>query len=305
MPLFKYLLILCINGITGSAALMGNPIIKVAAIQMNAVKFDKEANFIKAATMIREAASMGADIVCLPECALTGYPRIFPNPDRSDEEYHKELDRIRSVAESIPGTYSQKFSELAKEAGIYIVTGYEELRGREIYNTCILIGPDGMIIGKYSKVHLQDWMVYSGISPGTEFKAFEIIIKDNSLKIGINICYDIQVPESARITMLEGADILFVPYCTNGFSSEMNRWLFRLRALENQFYVCRVNFAHPYNNGDSMLIDPRGNVLFGGQEREGILVGEVDLNFLKMVRDTYKIYGPTYRKPEVYKKYQK
>ena len=303
MQLFKNLLILCITVITNSSVLMGNPIVKVAAIQMDAVKFDKVANFNKAATMIREAASMGADIACLPECALTGYPRIFPNSERTEEEYQKELDKIKSVAEPIPGEYSRKFSELAKETGIYIITGYEELRGKKIYNTCIVIGPDGKIIGKYSKVHLQDWMIYSGINPGTEFNTFDIKINNNLLKIGINICYDIQVPESARIAMLEGADILFVPYCTNGFSSEMNRWLFRLRALENQFYVCRVNFAHPYNNGDSMLIDPRGNVLFGGQEREGILMGEVDLNFLKEVRNTYKIYGPTYRKPEVYKKY--
>jgi len=296
------LIIICMSVLTNSSGSSAQSVIKVAAIQMTAVKYDKETNFKKAADMIRDATSMGADIACLPECALTGYPRVFPKPDKPEKEYENELEKIRSVAEPIPGTYSRKFSELAKDVGIYIITGYEELRDGKIYNTSILISPTGEIIGKYSKIHLQNWMVFSGINPGNEVKAFNIEIRDIPLKIGINICYDIQVPESARLAMLAGADILFVPYCTNDFSSEIHRWLFRIRALENQFYLCRVNFASPYNNGDSMLIDPKGGVLFGGQQREGIMIGDIDLDFLKEVRNTYKIYGPYYRNPEAYTK---
>jgi len=277
-------------------------IINVAAIQMNAVKFDKEANFRKAESMLREASSKGADIACLPECALTGYPRLNRRRLKTEEEYQKELKKIISAAEPIPGPYSKKFSQLAQELGIYIITGYEELRDGKVYNTCILLDPKGEIIGKYSKMHLQDWMVDSGINHGDGFRAFDISIRDIKLKVGIIICYDIQVPESARMEMIEGADILFVPYCTNDFSTEIHRWLFRIRALENQFYLLRAHFAAPYNNGDSMLIDPRGNVIFGAQTREGVLIGEVDLDYLETVRKTYKIYGPTYRRPETYTK---
>jgi len=216
-------------------------IIKVAAIQMNAVKFDKEANFKKAESMLREAASRGADIACLPECALTGYPRLNRKRLKTEEEYQKELKKIISAAEPIPGPYSKKFAQLAQELGIYIITGYEELRDGKVYNTCILLDPKGEIIGKYSKMHLQDWMVDSGINHGDGFRVFDISIRDIKLKVGIIICYDIQVPESARMEMIEGADILFVPYCTNDFSKEIHRWLFRIRALENQFYLLHIS----------------------------------------------------------------
>ena len=280
-------------------------IVKVCAIQMNAVKFDKEANFKKADSLLRESARKGADIACLPECALTGYPRIFRKKLKSEEEYQKELKKIISIAETIPGQYSEKFANLAKELGIYIITGYEELIDNKIYNTCILLSPNGEIVGKYSKMHLQDWMIDSGINHGNEVKSFDISIRDIKLKIGIIICFDIQVPETARMAMIEGTDILFVPYCANDFSDEIHRWLFRIRALENQFYLLRVHYASPFCNGDSMLIDPKGNVIFGGQTKEGALIGEVDLDFLKEVRETFKIYGPTYRRPNVYSKIAK
>jgi len=275
-------------------------IIKVSAIQMNAVKFDKEANFKKAESMLREATLKGIDIACLPECALTGYPRINRKNLKTEEEYQKELRKIISIAEPIPGPYSEKFAQLSKELGIYIITGYEELRSDKVYNTCILLNPKGEIIGKYSKVHLQDWMVDSGINHGDEFKVFDLSIRNINLKVGIIICYDIQVTESGRMMMIEGADIVFVPYCANDFSDEIHRWLFRIRALENQFYILRVHYASPYKNGDSMLIDPKGNIIFGGQTRETVLVGEVDLDYLKNVRKTLNIYGPTYRRPETY-----
>ena len=199
----------------------GERVIKVAAIQMNAVKFDKGANFKKAESMLREASSKGADIACLPECALTGYPRLNRKRLKTEEEYNKELKKILSIAEPIPGPYSKKFAQLAEELGIYIITGYEELRGGKVYNTCMLLNPKGEIIGKYSKIHLQDWMVDSGINHGDGFKVFNISIRDIKLKVGIIICYDVQVPESARMEMIEGADILFVPYCTNDFSKEI------------------------------------------------------------------------------------
>ncbi|MFC1562719.1 carbon-nitrogen hydrolase family protein [candidate division KSB1 bacterium] len=277
-------------------------IIKVAAVQMDAVKYDKEANFKKAESMLRKAAAQGADIACLPECALTGYPRLNRKRLKTEEEYQKELKKIISIAEPIPGPYSKKFTQLARELGMYIITGYEELRDGKVYNTCILLSPKGEIVGRYSKMHLQDWMVDSGINHGSNSGVFDISVRGTEIKVGIIICYDIQVPESARLAMVERADILFVPYCTSDFSKEIHRWLFRIRALENQFYLLRVNFASPYINGDSMLIDPRGNVIFGSQTREGVFVGEVDLDYLDKTRKTYKIYGPTYRMPEAYEK---
>jgi len=98
------------------------------------------------------------------------------------------------------------------------VFGLDENRGGKLFNTAVLMNPQGQIVGTYSKVHLQNWMLASGVNHGDGFPVWEVEIGGVKTKVGIEICYDIQHPEATRELALGGAEIVFNPYDTDDFS---------------------------------------------------------------------------------------
>jgi len=293
--------------LAGAASLPGSDVIRVGVIQMNAQPLDKEYNLAQAEAGIRKAAALGAQIVCTPEVAVQGYPRVDLPEGKSPNapDLVAERARILAAAESIPGPATERFARLAKELGIWIVFGMDENRGGKLFNSAILMSPQGRIEGKYSKVHLQDWMVASGVNHGSEFPVFDIQVGGKSVKAGIVICYDIQHPESTREVALGGAEIVFVPYCTDDFSRTPLIHLFETRALENRVYLVRVNFAKPRNSGTSSVIDYEGATLEQLDDAPGVIVRDLDLAALRKARsDLDNVYGSRYRQPETYKRIQ-
>lgn len=277
--------------------------LRVGLIQMNARLHDKEYNLQQAEEGICRAAELGAQIVCTPEVAVQGYPRAsFPMGSRMDDpKLLAERERILSSAEPVPGPATQHFARLARELGIWIIFGMDENRGGKLYNSAILMSPEAKIEGLYSKVHLQNWMVASGSNHGSEFPVWEVDIANIKTKIGIQICYDIQHPESARELALGGAEIIFVPYCTSDFSRPLLVHLFETRALENCVYLVRVNYGIPRNSGTSSIIDFEGNTQGQLGREPGMLIGDVDLASLRKARAGWNpVYGTVYRRPEAY-----
>jgi predicted amidohydrolase len=243
--------------------------------------------------------------VCTPESAVQGYPRVHLSEGQSlnDGAIIQERAKILASAETIPGPATERFSRLSREVGIWVVFGIDEDRGGTLFNTAVLMNPSGDIVGKYSKVHLQNWMVASGVARGDEFPVWDVNIDGIATKIGIQICYDIQHPESTRELALGGAEVVFVPYCTSDFSRPLLVHLFQTRALENQTFVVRVNFAVPRNSGTSSIIDFEGSTQDELDRSEGVLVGDLDLAALRRERSQWNpVYGPANRYPKAYRR---
>ena len=279
--------------------------VRVGLIQMNARHYDKDFNVQRAEELIRQAAARGAKIVCTPEAAVQGYVRVDlpPGTPMDDPKIVGERAKILQAAESVPGPSTDRFARLAKDLGIWIVFGIDENRDGKLFNTAVLANPQGQIVGKYSKVHLQNWMVASGVNHGDSFPVWEVEIGGVKVKIGIEICYDIQHPEATRELALGGAEIVFNPYCTDDFSRPLLIHLYQTRALENRVFIVRVNYGAPHNSGTSSIIDFEGSTQDELDHAESVLIGDLDLTLLRKVRaDWNPVYGAPYRYPPAYQR---
>ena len=279
--------------------------IRVGIVQMNARVLEKSYNLGQAAELIRQAAAQGAKIVLTPEAAVQGYPRVELQPGESDNDPRlvSERKRILAAAEPIPGPATQRFSALAQKLGIWIVFGMDENRDGQLFNTAVLMNPQGQIAGTYSKVHLQNWMIASGVQHGDGFPVWDIDIDGVHVKVGIEICYDVQHPESTLELALGGAEIVFIPYCTGDFSRPLLIHLFETTALENRLYIVRANFATPRNTGTSSIINYEGQTVRQLGDQPGVLVGDLDLAALRNTRAAWNpVYGLPNRYPTAYKR---
>ncbi|MGE5646325.1 MAG: carbon-nitrogen hydrolase family protein [Acidobacteriota bacterium] len=280
-------------------------VIRVGLVQMDGRPLDKEYNLAQAESGIRRAAQRGAQIVCTPESSVQGYARVeFPEGESVDDpKLVAERAKIFAGAEPVPGAATERFARLAKELGVWIVFGMDENRSGKMFNSAILMSPRGTIEGVYSKVHLQNWMTASGVNHGDGFPVWEIEIGKVRTKVGIQICYDIQHPESTRELALGGAEVVFVPYCTRDFSRPLLVHLFQTRALENRVFLARVNYGEPRNSGTSSIIDFEGSTLDELDRAPGVLVGDLNLTALRKIRAAWNpVYGAPYRQPDAYKR---
>jgi deaminated glutathione amidase len=289
-----------------AAAPGGNDqIIRVGIVQMNARVLDKSYNLKQAEELIRQAAAQGAKIVLTPECAVQGYPRVDLHPGESVNapSVIAGRKRILAAAETIPGPATHRFSELARKLGIWIVFGMDENRNGELFNTAVLMNPQGQIIGAYSKVHLQNWILASSVHHGDSFPVWDIDVNGVHVKLGIEICYDVQHPESTLELALGGAEVVFVPYCTSDFSRPLLIHLFETTALENRVYIVRANFASPRNTGTSSIINYEGQTVRQLGSGPGVMVGDIDLTTLRKTRAAWNpVYGLPNRYPSAYKR---
>jgi predicted amidohydrolase len=160
-----------------------------------------------------------------------------------------------------------------------------EQRGKQIYNTCSLIGKDGRIIGSYDKVHLfPPFDEDQYLTPGTEIPIF----KTNLGIFGIAICFDIRFPELTRLLTLRGAQVIFIPA---EFPAErISVWatLLRARAIENQVFVVGCNSVGSDGKnifgGRSAIIDPEGRTLAQADDTPQLLSARIDLRRITEVR---------------------
>lgn len=238
-------------------------VIKVAAVQMNCILGDLNANLQKAKALIDRAVEQGAKLIILPELFNTGY-RV--------EERDVEL------AESIPGPTTDWMIEVARESNVYLAGAILET-GRTnglVHDTALLAGPEGLV-GVYRKTHLWD-VENTRFTKGEEFPVFETSLG----KIGLQICYEVGFPEGARILSMKGADIIVYPSAFG--EARLYAWdlATRSRALENGAFVVASNRTGTEKGettfgGLSRIVDPRGNVLIEAQEEDDVIVSEIDL----------------------------
>jgi N-carbamoylputrescine amidase len=259
---------------------------------------DPEANFAAALRHVREAARMGANIVCLPELFRTQY------------FCQREDLRLFDLAEPVPGPSTEKLGAVAREAGVAIVASLFERRAPGLYhNTAVTLGPDGTIISVYRKMHIPDDPLYYEkyyFAPGDlGFKAVDTAFG----RVGTLVCWDQWYPEGARLTALQGAEVLFYPTAIGWHPAEKDefgaaqydawRTIQRSHAIANGVYVAAVNRVGKEHGdilgdraegpglefwGGSFIADPFGRIIAkASHENEEILVAEVDL---KLIEDT-------------------
>ncbi len=261
---------------------------------------EPDENLRRAAAKVREAAKLGADIVCLPELFLTQY------------FCQREDATLFDLAEPVPGPTTNALAEVARAAKVSIIASVFEKRARGLYhNTAAMIAADGTLTGIYRKMHIPDDPLYYEkfyFTPGDlGFKAFDT----NVGKVGTLVCWDQWYPEGARLTALQGANILFYPTAIGWHPAEKEKYgvaqhdawrtIQRAHAIANGVFVAVVNrVGHEDGNirgnvapvgqglefwGGSFLADPFGRVLAeASHDKEEILIGEVDLKELEDIR---------------------
>jgi len=263
---------------------MGTGRIVLGGVQFAGLKQQKSRNTATAVGLIREAAGRGAQVVVTPEVALTGF---VGGPAE------------RAMAEPIPGPSTETFAALARELNVHIMVGLSELRDGEICNAVAVIDRSGTLLGVMRKVHINRYETSGGWRNGSAFPVWPFRTGTGEMTAGVMICYDREVPEAARLLMLQDADVIVNPLACRCPTEDIHRCLLRTRAFENELYVFVVNQAEPRQNGHSMCIDFGGDIVAELGEAEGILLHEVDLDALADHRAN-GIYGKHHRRPELY-----
>jgi predicted amidohydrolase len=204
-------------------------------------------NLEQFAKYVDDAGKQKADIVCLPEgTTVCGTPLKYAD-----------------VAEPIPGPSTAFFGQLARKNNCYVVAGIYERDGAVVYNTSVLLGRDGKLVGKYRKLCLPREEIDGGITPGKEYPVFDTDFG----RIGMMICWDLHYPEVARELSRRGAEVIFMPIWGG------NETLAQARAIENQVHLVASGYDFP-----TTIYDRKGSVLAQEKEKSGVIVSEVDLN---------------------------
>jgi N-carbamoylputrescine amidase len=266
--------------------------VSVGLIQMSCSS-DPKQNLKKAIKHIEEAARKGAQIICLQELFLSQY--------FCQSEDHRYFD----LAESIPGPTTEILGKIAKKHKLVIIASLFERRAHGLYhNTAAIIDADGKYLGKYRKMHIPDDPLYYEkfyFTPGDlGFRTWET----RYARIGVLVCWDQWYPEAARLTAMQGAEILFYPTAIGWHPKEKaeygkaqhSAWetIQRSHAVANGCYVVAVNrvgHEKPAGGdgieffGQSFAADTSGQIITKGSfNREEVLITKADLNKVNVTR---------------------
>ena len=257
---------------------------RAAVLQMRSVNREYESNIKTIIKNMAEAKQNGSDILLLPECFITGYDLTIDNDSAITEEALTPL------------------CEKAGELSIGLVATALTKGKNNPQNSVFLIGKDGKILMKYAKVHTCDFADEKVLEPGAEFKVCDF----DGVKIGVMICYDREYPESARVLMLKGAEIILVP--NDCCSLRPRVQALSTRAYEN---MCGIAMANPNgkNAGSSCAFSPvcwdrngeciDNTLLLADAETAGIFYADFDMDSIRTYRER-EMMGNTFRKVKAY-----
>ena len=271
--------------------------LKIALLQIAPTR-SLEGNLAKGIAACRDAKAMGADIALFPEMWSCGYDICEP-----------PVEEWTCKAIDLNSAYLAQFQALAAELDMAIAVTLLESYDPKPRNTMVLFDRFGQRKFVYAKVHTCDFGAEKDLTPGDEFFVTDLDTAQGIIKVGAMICYDREFPESARLLMLKGAEVVLVP---NACPMELNRLSqLRGRAFENMMTIATCNYPAtvPDCNGGSSVFDGvaylphwegfRDMCVLQAEENEGIYVAEVDLDLLREYR-ACEVHGNAYRRPQLY-----
>lgn len=270
--------------------------LKVALLQL-LPENTLEGNMKKGMDFCRKAKAMGADIALFPEMWSSGY------------HIPEDTEELKAAAVSSDSEFVRAFGELANElhmaVGITFLETFEPLPR----NTICLFDRFGSCVLRYAKVHTCDFGDECRLTAGDDFYTADLDTEQGRVKVGAMICYDREFPESARILMLKGAEIILVP---NACPMEINRISqLRARAYENMTGIATVNYPYgkPDCNGHSTAFDgiayreeqpgSRDTLILEAGEREGIYLADFPVEEIRAYRK-HEVHGNAFRHPRKY-----
>ncbi len=254
-------------------------------------------NLKKGLEYCRQAKAQGADIALFPEMWSCGY------------QIPEDPERLKELAVPQDGPFVASYQELARELSMAIGITFLESYEPAPRNTVCLIDRFGRKLYTYAKVHTCDFGDECRLTPGEDFYVAALDTGKGTVQVGSMICYDREFPESARILMLKGAELLLVP---NACPMEINRISqLRARAFENMLGIATVNYPEgkPDCNGHSTAFD--GIAYWPGEEgardtrileadgSEGIFLADFPIEEMRRYRGS-EVHGNAYRRPEKY-----
>jgi len=255
---------------------------------------DPAANLDEAERLVRAAAAQGAQVVCLQELCATLYFCREEDPARFD------------LAEAMPGRGTERFAEVAKELGVVVVLPLFERRASGLYhNTAAVLDADGRHLGNYRKMHIPEDPGFHEkfyFAPGDlGYRVWETAYG----RIGVLICWDQWYPEAARITAMQGAELLLYPTAIGWLEEERATlgaaqhcaWetVQRGHAVANGCYVAAANRVGREGDttfwGQSFVANPYGEVVARmGEDEPGVLAVECDLDALEEFRRIWPFF---------------
>jgi len=268
--------------------------VSFALIQLSCDE-DQSKNAEKTFSAIREAASKGAQVICLQELFQSVYVCYEENPSFFD------------LAQTIPGPLTNQLGDLAKELGVVIVASMFEKRAAGIFhNTTAVIDADGQFLGKYRKMHIPDDPGYYEKYYFTPGDLGYLVFDTHFAKIGVLICWDQWYPEAARLTALKGAEVLVYPtaigWDLEEKNNEINReqyqaWqtIQRSHSVANGIPVVSVNRVGVEHGqqfwGGSFVSNAFGRVIFqASHDQEEVAIVAVDVDSSEYYRKTWPFF---------------
>jgi deaminated glutathione amidase len=271
--------------------------LNVAAVQLSSGS-DVARNVEEAERLVNDAADRGAQYIQLPE---------FFN-------VHRRFPGFESAAETVPGPTTTRMAALAESRGVTLHLGslleVSPVTGK-LFNTSVVIGPDGEVIATYRKIHLFDINVpgavvqreSDNITPGDDI----VVARFEDLSLGLSICFDVRFPELYRALALAGADVLAVPAAFNATTGPAH-WdlLVRARAVENHAFVVAATQVGTTDEGiatygHALIVDPWGAALAESRS-DGPEVVMATLDLSEVERRRTQIAVMDFRRPDVYER---
>jgi predicted amidohydrolase len=243
---------------------------RVASIQLKVIEESKEKALEHASEMIRQC--QGADLILLPELWNIGF---------------MSFARYRNEAETQEGPTFTLLRSLARELSCHLHTGsLVEKRGDRFYNSSFLLDPQGVILGGYQKIHLFTYQSQEAeiLTPGTSIT----VIPTEFGNFGLATCYDLRFPELFRKMLDRGAEFFLIASAWP--APRLEHWflLNRTRALENLSCLISSNGVGMNRGtqfiGHSLIVDPMGQIIAGGNDEEGVVWAEVSRDIVLKAR---------------------
>lgn len=247
----------------------------VAGVQMSVMPWDPDATLEKMSGYVRDIVQHipWVKMIIFHELAAPGVVQFGKAPSG---------DYPARVQQTIPGPMSDHLCALARRYGCWLLPGsLYELSDGQLYNTAVVISPEGEIVAKYRKVF--PWYPFEAeFTPGEEFCVFDV---PDIGRFGISICYDMWFPETIRALTWLGAEVILHPTLTTSGDRELELALGQSHAITNQCYFIDINGVGAWGGGFSQIVDPDGRVVQRTSTGETVMTELLDLERVTRTRE--------------------